>query len=288
MLVGLTIIAFGTSLPELVVNLVSAHSGATELAFGNVVGSNVANLALVLGAAALIRPFEIHSKLVQRELPLLLLATVIFFVMAMDGWIMSATPEITRSDGIVLILVFGMFLYITVMDVMRARQPDAILANFDSSPFILAAPATILPWLYIPSGVAMLYFGGELTVMHGVSLADEWQVPTEIIGMFVVAIGTSMPELVTTIIAAIRRESDLALGNVIGSNLFNTLFVLPSTALVSSVAIPPGGSFDILLSLLLAAALIPVFVLGRKRLGREIGALFLLVFVAWALARTLP
>ena len=285
MVVGLTILAFGTSLPEMVVNVISANTGATSLAFGNVIGSNVANLALVLGIAALIKPIEIQGQLVQRELPLLLLATSILTVMVLDEALGGTANLIGRSDALILILVFGIFLYITIMDFVRSRRPDAIVADIESSPLVPSEPATILPWVLVPLGIAMLYFGGEQTVKHSVALAGQFGVSQTIIGLFVVALGTSMPELVTSAIAAVRGESDLALGNVVGSNLFNTLAVLPASALVAPVAVPSGGTIDILLSLAFAFALLPVFVFGEARLGRLVGGAFLIVFITWVVIR---
>lgn len=287
MVVGLTILAFGTSLPEMVVNVISANSGATNLAFGNVVGSNVANLALVLGISALIKPIEIQGQLVQRELPLLLLATSILTVMVLDQALGGTANVIGRSDALILILVFGIFFYITVMDFVRSRRPDPILADIESSPLVPSEPMQVLPWVLVPVGIAMLYFGGEQTVKHSVDLASRLGVSQTIIGLFVVALGTSMPELVTSVIAAVRGESDLALGNVIGSNLFNTLAVLPASALVAPVAVPAGGTTDILVSLAFASVLIPIFVLGKARLSRFAGGGFLAVFLAWVVFRTM-
>lgn len=287
MVVGLTILAFGTSLPEMVVNVISASSGATSLAFGNVIGSNVANLALVLGIAALIKPIEIQGQLVQRELPLLLLATSILAVMALDQALGGTANVVGRSDALILFLVFGIFLYITILDFVRSRRPDPILADIESSPLVPAEPMQVLPWILVPAGIGMLYFGGEQTVKHSVDLAGQLGVSQTIVGLFVVALGTSMPELVTSAIAAVRGESDLALGNVIGSNLFNTLAVLPASAFVAPVAVPAGGTVDILLSLAFAFVLIPVFVFGKARLGRGVGGAFLAVFVTWVVVRTM-
>lgn len=287
LVVGLTVVAFGTSFPELVVSVLSASRGETGLAFGNIVGSNVINLALVLGVAALIKPISIQGQLVQREIPLLLLASAVLCVMAMDSLVVGLPGQISRSDALVLLLLFGIFLYITIFDFVRDRQPDQMLSDIESNPMIPAEPTPMIPWVMLPASIAMLYFGGELTVEHSVSLATRLQVPSVIIGLFIIALGTSMPELVTTIIAAIRRESDLALGNVIGSNLFNSLFVLPITASVKPVPIPVGGVSDLLLSLLFTAALIPIFIFGKARLKRGIGCVFLLVFATWALIRTI-
>lgn len=287
MVVGLTIVAFGTSLPELVVNVLSALNDVTDLAFGNVVGSNVTNLALVLGTAAVIRPIAIQGELVRRELPLLLLGTAILAVMVLDRWTDGSPSVIDRSDGLILLLVFSIFLYITVLDFVHTPDTDPIISDIEANPLVPSTPSSMLPWLLVPLGMGMLYVGGELTVKHGVTFAEGMGVAPTIVGLFVVALGTSMPELVTSIIAALRGESDLALGNVIGSNLFNTLFVLPVSSVLAPVSVPDGGVGDILLGLGFAAMLVPVFVIGKARLGRGVGATFLLVFFVWAMWRML-
>jgi len=286
MVIGLTIVAFGTSVPELVVNIIGASHGATELAFGNVIGSNVANLALVLGAAALIRPIAIQGKLVQREVPLLLLATIILTLMALDTWFDGSAATIGRTDAAILLLLFGIFIYVTTLDVMRRRKNDALFADINRSPLVPPPAAGRYSAALIALGICMLFAGGEITIANSLVLAAHLHVPEAIVGLFVVALGTSLPELATSVVAAARREPDLALGNVVGSNLFNTLFVLPASAMVAPVSIPLGGIGDLTVSLLCAAALIPVFVFGKARLGRAVAAGLIVFFVVWAILRT--
>lgn len=285
MVVGLTVVAFGTSMPELVVNMIGASRGATEFAFGNVVGSNIANFALVLGAAALIRPIDIQGQLVQRELPLLLLATAVLTVMSLDALFDGSDAKIGRSDAVILLLLFGIFLYITVLDFIRTRKSDPLLVDIDTNPMVANEPTSRFGALFVVAGVVLLYYGGEMTVHHSIVLAERLEISTAIVGLFVVAVGTSMPELATSIVAAARKESDLALGNIVGSNLFNTLLVLPSSALLTPVVIPRGGISDLAVSLVFATALIPIFVLGRARLGRKAGIGFLLVYISWVVLR---
>ncbi len=285
MVVGLTIVAFGTSMPELVVNMIGASRGATELAFGNVIGSNLANLALVLGVATLIRPIDIQGQLVQRELPLLLFATAVLTIMSMDGFFDISIDKIGRSEAVILLLVFGNFLYIMALDFVRSRNSDPLFVDIDKNPLVDNAPVNRFSAIFVISGMLLLYYGGEMTVHHSVVLAEHLEISPAIVGLFIVALGTSMPELVTTIVAAARNESDLALGNIVGSNLFNTLLVLPSSALVSPVVIPDGGISDLALSLVFTLSLIPIFLFGRARLGRMAGIGFLLVYFGWAFAR---
>jgi cation:H+ antiporter len=285
MIIGLTIVGFGTSAPELVVNITGALTGETELAFGNVVGSNIANLGLVLGVAAFIRAIEIKGNVVHREVPLLLLITSIMTVMALDGVLDGEAPHIARSEGIILLLLFLIFIYIAVRDVLYADADDALITEASHATLASSLPRSALVWLLIPGGLALLFWGGRVTVDSSVQFAGEIGVSTAIVGLFVVAVGTSMPELVTSIIAAMRKESDLALGNVIGSNIFNSLVVLPVSAVAAPVVIPPGGVFDLLVSWVFAAVLIPIFFLRDACIGRPSAVILLVAYGAYAVYR---
>ena len=284
-IVGLTIVGFGTSSPELVVNIIGGLQGETALAFGNVVGSNISNLALVLGAAAFLQTIEIHGSVIRRELPLLLLVTTIMTVMALDNVLGGGTAMIGRSDAVVLILMFAIFVYITVQDIMLARSQDRLLDEVAEYPLVRIELAKRFLWASIIVGFVLLLVGGEMTVRYSVAFASEIGISTTVIGLFVVAIGTSLPELVTSIMAAWRKESDLALGNILGSNVFNSLIVLPVSALISDVAIPEGGVGDLMVSWLLAAVLVPIFYFGRRTLGRTTGTLLLLAYVSYMVLR---
>lgn len=285
MVVGLTIVGFGTSSPELVVNLIGAFDGATALAFGNVVGSNISNLGLVLGAAAIVSPIAIQSEIVRRELPLLLLATTMMAVMALDGPLEGIPAVISRTDAIILMLMFCIFVYITALDFIRVRREDPLLAGIEQSSIVIAPPVGRFPWLLIAGGFALLFLGGELTVRNAIVFATQLGISEEIVGLFVVAVGTSMPELVTSMIAAARRESDLALGNIIGSNIFNSLVVLPASGVIVQIPVPPGGVSDLILSWLMAAVLIPIFFFGKAYLGRVTGSALLIVYFGYAAVR---
>jgi cation:H+ antiporter len=285
MIVGLTIVGFGTSAPELVVNILGSIEGHTALAFGNVIGSNISNLGLVLGIAAIIRTIDIHGTMVRREVPLLLLITTIITIMALDGVIEGTPPQIGRSDAIILLLLFGIFLYITVKDFMLSRTRDTLLTEIEENPIVASVPSSRYQWLLITLGFLLLFAGGEVTIRASIVLATQAGVSTAVVGLFVVAIGTSMPELVTTIIAAVRKESDLALGNLVGSNIFNSLIVLPASGLAGTILIPRWGLLDLIVSWLFAAALIPVFFLGKKKLTRPVGVFLLIAYGAYAFYR---
>ena len=283
LVVGLTVVAFGTSAPELVVNVLGAINGETDIAFGNIAGSNLANLGLVLGTAALIAPIAIEGQIIRRELPLLLLATTALLIMTLDSQLKGFDPVLDRSDGLVLLLLFGIFVYIMIMDFFRQVE-DPLLATIASlSPQL--ETKTSRSWMFILAGFFFLGLGGELAITHGVKLAGILNVSTTIIGMAVIAIGTSLPEFVTSIIAAMRKEADLCVGNVIGSNIFNILLVLPISALVYPLSIPEHGTTDIIATLLFAAVLIPVFIMRGKIMSRTVGGVFLGAYLLYMYLR---
>jgi cation:H+ antiporter len=285
MIVGLVVVGFGTSMPELVVNVASALNNETDLAFGNVVGSNIANLALVLGIAALISPLTLQGAMVRRELPLLILATTIIAVMGIDDVLEGQGRIIGLSDSIILLLLFSIFVYSLVLDYLQNDGTDHLLLEISDHPKAVTPTASNWQWVLIVGGCVLLYFGGDLTVSSAVSISSQLGVPPAIVGLFVVAVGTSLPELVTSIIAALRGESDLAVGNVIGSNLFNSLVVLPASGLLAEIPVPDGGIIDLAVSLVLAILLIPFFLFGKARLGRPVGAMLLLLYVGYAVYR---
>lgn len=287
LVVGLTVVGFGTSAPELVVNVVGTLRGETGLAFGNVVGSNISNLGLVLGAAALMTPITIQGQIVRREVPLLLLAISVMTVMALDGPLDGRMAMIDRSEAVVLLLLFCIFIYINALDMVQIRRADPLIVNIEDSPLVETRPEGRFRWVLIVAGIVLLSIGGEMTVRSGISLADNFGVSPAIVGLFAVAVGTSMPELVTSIIAAIRRESDLALGNVVGSNIFNSLVVLPTSGLISQIPVPRGGISDLVMSLLLAAFLIPIFIFGEAKMGRKTGSFLLIAYTTYVIARVL-
>lgn len=285
LIVGLVVVGFGTSAPELVINVVGALKGETDIAFGNVAGSNISNLALVLGVAALVAPISIQGQLVRREIPLLLLATTVITLMALDGPLEGLPAIISRSEALVLLSLFCIFIYINVMDFVDARRSDKLIADIEHKRLVEEDQHSRFRWLFVLGGMALLFVGGELTVRNGVTLAAGLGISSTIVGLFLVAVGTSMPELVTSIVAARRGESDLALGNVVGSNIFNSLVVLPASGLIRQIPVPVGGVGDLALSWALAAFLIPIFFLRKAQLSRRTGIFLLLLYFGYAYFR---
>ncbi len=283
MIIGLTVVAFGTSTPELVVNITGALRGETDLAFGNAVGSNLANFGLVLGIAAIAAPIYLQGSIVRREVPYLLLVTAILMVMAWDEPLSGTTPLLDRGDAIILFLMFTIFVYFMVRDVMRERE-DPVLIEAESIsriPFADTRVGFLINVLLVCGGIAMLMYGGEMTITQGAVIAELLMVPEVVVGIFVVAVGTSLPELATSAIAAYKDETDLALGNIVGSNIFNSLVVLPAAGIIRPLPIPKGGDFDLMVGFAFVLVVIPLFVFSNARLGRMAGGALVFTYFGY-------
>ncbi|HVR30934.1 MAG TPA: calcium/sodium antiporter [Thermoanaerobaculia bacterium] len=285
LIVGLTVVAFGTSTPELAVNLIAVYRGATEVAFGNIVGSNLANLGLILGLAALVRPLVIHGQVLAREIPMMVLAAAVLLVLALDPALRGEPGAIDRGDGLALLLVFSVFLYAMVGDVVRQRRDPLVeqARERGGESWHEGVPADLL---LVAGGIVGLVAGGRLTVDAATELALLLGVPATIIGLTIVAVGTSLPELVTSAIATWRGESDIAVGNVVGSNVFNTLFVLGVTATTRPVPVPAGGTGDLIACVVLSVVLLPMGITHSRRIVRVEGALLLSAWIAYTIWRS--
>jgi cation:H+ antiporter len=280
LIVGLTVVAFGTSAPELAVNIAAALGDRAEISFGNVLGSNIANIGLALGAMALLRPVAIQRPVIVREIPMMSLSTVAALVLASDAWLTDARGAggFSRADGLMLLLFFVIFLYYTTNDALRQResvstqQPDASA---------ISIPRALL---YFLLGLGGLVLGGDVTVGSASALALELGISQTLIGLTVVAVGTSLPEIVTSVMAVLRGADAIAVGNVVGSNIFNVLFVLGTSATLRAVPVPAFGTWDLLVALAFALVLLPLSFNPQRHIGR-VGGLLLLgayaAYIAW-------
>ncbi len=237
LIIGLTIVSFGTSMPELVVNLFASISGSADIAIGNVVGSNIANILLILGATALVTPLVLQSSTVRKEIPFSLLAALMLFVMAndhlLDGYPLA---ELGRGDGIVFIGFFAIFLFYTV---------SISKNNHDEEKGEKPMPTGKALLLFL-LGLLGLVAGGKLGVDNAVIIAQGLGLSEALIGLTVVAVGTSLPELATSVIAARKGKADIAIGNVVGSNIFNILWILGLSALIRPLPFQPALNVDLL------------------------------------------
>jgi cation:H+ antiporter len=269
MVIGLTVVAFGTSAPELAATLVAAFRGAPELAIANVVGSNIANIGLILGLTALAYPLAAGVSFLRRELPWMLAATVLVMPLLFDG-------RLGRIEGVVLWVALAVFL---VAAFRTGGLPgESTKADRGARPRPALARAR-RPGRRGRRGRAGVR--GARAGDRGDRAGAVWGVPERVIGLTLVALGTSLPELASSLVAALRRETDIILGNVIGSNLFNLLAVLGTAAVIHPIEVPVGGlRLDLLIMLGFALAVVPLLLLGR-RLGRRDGALLLVAYLAY-------
>ncbi|SIQ66442.1 cation:H+ antiporter [Shewanella morhuae] len=264
LIIGLTIVAFGTSAPELAVSVKSALAGNSGIALGNVIGSNIANIGLILAITALIRPIQVQSQVVKRDIPLMILASMLFWGLLLDG-------ELSLIDGVVLLSLLVGYLAFSYISSKNSNEEEEIDAGPNNP---------LLSVLFIVVGISMLVGGGILFVNGAVDLAKTFGVSEVIIGLTIVAIGTSMPELVTSVIAALKGQSDIAIGNVVGSNLFNILGILGVTAIVQPVSALGFQSIDFIVMLAFAVIILP-FAWTGLRIGRREGTVLLLGYLGY-------
>lgn len=277
--VGLTVVSIGTSAPELAVSIGGALSGNPDLALGNIVGSNIGNVLLILGLVALVTPLVVHRQLVWLDVPLMIGASLLVFAMALDG-------GIARWEGAVLVACA--IAYIVFLMRMARRHPEQVpedphLDDPDAGTGAQARPGTLRQLLLIAAGLALLVAGARLLVQAATTIASALGLSDLVIGLTVVAIGTSLPEIATSLLSALRGQRDLAVGNIVGSNIFNLLLVLGGTALVASDGIPVAASalsFDLPVMTAVAVACLPIFFNGHS-ISRWEGALFVGYYVAY-------
>ncbi len=275
--IGLTVVAFGTSTPELIVSLMAALDGKADASFGNVIGSNNFNMLFILGIAGLICPLTVQRNTVKYEVPLSLFAAGLMFFLVNDVLIRGAAESmLTRLDsGIMLLCFFAFLLYI--YRTMASSGTDSEEGNIKIYRFPIAAGMVV-------AGLAMLVGGGKLVVDNAISIAQEFGLSEKIIGLTILAAGTSLPELATSALAAYRRNADIAIGNVVGSNIFNIFFILPVTGLVNPIAYNPSLNFDVyVLGGATIILMIFMFTLKQRRLDRLEAALFLGAYAAYTL-----
>ncbi|QIR13310.1 calcium/sodium antiporter [Shewanella aestuarii] len=264
LIIGLTIVAFGTSAPELAVSVKSALAGNPGIALGNVVGSNIVNIGLILAVTALIRPIKIQSQMVKRDIPIMIGASIFVWFLLLDG-------IVSFFDGFILFSLLVSYLVFSYFN--SKNNPEDL--DVDTSP-----QNPLLSVTLIIIGISMLVGGGILFVNGAVDLAKLFGISEVIIGLTVVAIGTSMPELVTSVIAALKGQSDIAIGNVVGSNLFNILGILGATALIHPVSAEGFNDIDFIVMLILAFMVLP-FAWSGLRIGRREGGVLLAAYLGY-------
>lgn len=274
LVIGLTVVAFGTSAPELIVNILASSRGATDMAIGNILGSNIANILLVLGIAALIYPIKVSRSTVWKEIPLALLAVFMVAVMANDALLDGGTfSGLTRSDGLVFIAFLIIFVYYVVG--ISKSDPNQELA-------VIHKHSIGTTTLMILGGLIGLALGGKWVVDGAVVIAANFGVSEAVIGLSVLALGTSLPELATAIVAAMRRFPDIAVGNIVGSNIFNIFWVLGASAIIRPLPFSPEMMRDVGMDIFATFLLFLFMFVGRKHvLQRYQGAGFVALYILY-------
>lgn len=271
LVIGLTVIAFGTSSPEMVVSVQAAHSGKGAIAIGNIVGSNISNIALVIGLCALISPLRANLQVIRREVPIMIGVAVLALLVLVDG-------HVARWEGGMLLA--GLIAY-TLLTMKQARAASAEgTASGAGFPEELGQGKPLglgLSIVAVVGGLAVLVVGSHLFVEGAVTLATRWGMSQMAIGLTIVAVGTSLPEMATSLLAAIKRQGDVAIGNIVGSNIFNVLGILGVAALVQPLDAPELAWVDLGMMLLVSIALLPV-VRSGGRISRGEGAVLLAIY----------
>lgn len=283
LVIGLTIVAMGTSAPELSVSILASLNGANEVAVSNVIGSNLFNMLAIIGICAIIKPMTVKTRVLKNELPFSILVHVILLVMCADVFLSSfgnGTPvtfnEISRSDGIVLFLFFLMFMYSILISLRSTNTNEESIEPTEE--------ITMLPLnksiIYIIVGLFAIIFGGKFVVNSAVSIAIDFNISQTLIGLTIVSIGTSLPELVTSVTASRKGNSDIALGNVVGSNIFNILFILGTSSIISPISIAGENIIDGAILCILSLVIFTMAI-TKKTVSRFEGIVILAIYISY-------
>jgi cation:H+ antiporter len=266
--IGLTIVAFGTAAPELVVNSMAAAGNYPDIVFGNIIGSNNFNLFVILGISGIIAPLTVKSSTVWKEIPFSILAAITFLFLANNYFIYDRS-DVSRYDGLILLAFFGGFLYYVATQLEKDIQPETLVHVEFSS---------LKTWMLIIGGLVLLAVGGRLVVDNAVAIAESFGISEKIIGLTIIAAGTSLPELATSVVAARKNKADIAIGNIIGSNIFNIFLIIGIVSLIRPLEY--NESFNLDIFLLLGGSIFLFFAMftGRRHRLDRWEALILLTF----------
>ncbi|GAB6106458.1 calcium/sodium antiporter [Fusibacter bizertensis] len=277
LIIGLTIVAFGTSAPEAAVSISAALKGNNGIAVGNVIGSNIFNISVIIGITAVLCALDVQKQTIRKEIPFTLLGGVVLLVLASDTVFNGAKDMvISQSDGIILLLFFIVFLYYIVEAALNSKDKEIDLQQETKN-----APLKLGPNLaFTLGGLAGIIIGGELVVNSSVKIATSFGISQTIIGLTIVSIGTSLPELITSITAARKKNTDIAVGNIIGSNIFNILFILGVSASIHSLTVDSKLVLELFLNIILTVVLL-VFSRTSYKIVRGEGIFFILFYVIY-------
>lgn len=273
LVIGLTVVSIGTSMPELFISIKSAYSGHPDIAIGNVIGSNISNLLLILGLSSLIRPIAFKKETRFIELPMCLIITVVFYL------ICNAGENVTRQDAAVLITLFVLFVLYTIIMTFAGEKFDKEDINSEIDDSNDKKKSTMMSLLNIIVGIIALKYGGDFVVDNATVIAEKLGWSEKLISVTIIAIGTSLPELVTSVSAAIKNESDISIGNILGSNIFNMLLIVGVAASIKPINYNVDYNMDMNLMILASAVLVIFpFVPPKNKISRRNGLLYLILY----------
>ncbi|MDO5009672.1 MAG: calcium/sodium antiporter [Intestinibacter bartlettii] len=273
LIIGLTIVAFGTSAPEAAVSVTAALKGQNDMAIANVVGSNIFNFLVVIGLTSMIKPIKVQKSTIIKEFPFVILASFVFSVISHDTRFQNASENmLSRADGYILLSLFAIFMYYLIE--MALTSKDSVEEEeIEEIPLSKSIIYTII-------GIAGIIIGGQLVVNSASNIALAWGMSQNLVGLTIVSIGTSLPELVTSIVAARKGESDIAIGNAVGSNIFNLLLVLGLSSSIHSIVVHPEVFYDMLV-MILATILTYIFAITKRCINRAEGTVLFLLYVIY-------
>jgi cation:H+ antiporter len=274
LIIGLTVVAFGTSMPELVVAVISSINGSSEIVLGNVIGSNISNILLILGISAIIHNIKIRDSTIWKEIPFSLLAALLLLAFVNNG---TDKHMISFYDGITMLAVFSIFIYYTFSEALACKNKTCKkeVMKIEKSEFYNSIGLII-------AGLIGLFLGGKFVVDGAVFIATQFGFSEFLISSTIIAIGTSLPELVVVVIASLKKKVDMAIGNIIGSNVFNILLVLGTASIISPITIQPFINTDIVFLIYMTCLLFGlVYINKKKELGKLSGILFILLYIGY-------
>ena len=276
-IIGLTVVAMGTSMPELVVSATSALGGSSDIAIGNVVGSNLINVLVILGLSSVIVPICVDNSVFKRDIPVLLLTAVAVPVIALLSKNADGGYMIGRIGGIILLVLFAGYLFLTIKAALDYRRAHADEADGEDE---IKEKSWLKSILFTVGGAAVIIIGGDLSVDGAVAIANQLGLSEAVIGLTIVALGTSLPELVTSVVAARKGSSDIALGNIVGSNIFNALLILGTTAVIKPIPVPEASIINLFI-LLGVSIYLAITARTGKKISRLEGATYLVIYAAY-------
>lgn len=274
LIIGLTVVAFGTGAPEATISIIAALEGNADVTIGNIVGSNLLNMSLVVGLTAIIFPLKVESTTIRKEIPFAFLATIVLYVLMNDQMQNIVGNTITRSDGIIFLLFFSIFMYYVIEAARNSREQNtSIEESIEKKPIGKSILLTI-------GGLAAIILGGYFVVENSTVIAYRFGMSETLVGLTIVAIGSSLPELITSLTAAMKKQSEMALGNIVGSSIFNILFVIGISSVISPLAVNNKMFIDVILLLGLTIILF-IFSRTKYTIGKVEGLILTLAYILY-------